>query len=63
MAESSLGLEKRSLLIKLAKGDVPAGVVSAVRLGRMTALTKPNGRVRGPVMGDVFRQLVARSMA
>ncbi|CAJ1353465.1 unnamed protein product, partial [Effrenium voratum] len=35
----------------------------ALRLGRMVALRKPNGRVRGLVMGDTFRRLVARTLA
>ena len=34
-----------------------------IRLGRMTALSKPDGGVRGIVAGDVVRRLVARTMA
>ena len=33
-----------------------------VKLGRMTALSKPDGGVRGIVTGDVVRRLVARTM-
>ncbi|CAK9110814.1 Uncharacterized protein MJECL23 [Durusdinium trenchii] len=33
------------------------------RLSRLVALQKPNGRVRGLVLGDVFRRLVARTLA
>ena len=40
-----------------------AAVVDVVRLGRMTALQKPDGGVRGIVVGDVLRRLVGRTMA
>ena len=48
---------------KLAQASVPAGIASAIGLGRMVALTKPNGRVRGIVVGDVLRRLVSRCLA
>ena len=48
---------------KLAQASVPAGIASAIGLGRMVALTKPNGRVRGMVVGDVLRRLVSRCLA
>ena len=41
----------------------PHSVVDLVRLGRLTALTKPDGGVRGIVAGDVVRRLVARTMS
>ena len=47
----------------LARGHVPEVAVSMVRAGRMTALKKPDGGVRGIVAGDVVRRLVARTMA
>ena len=34
-----------------------------VKMGRLTALSKLDGCVRGIVAGDVFRRLVARTMA
>ena len=37
-------------------------IVPAIRLGR-TALQKPDGGIRGTVVGDVFRRLVARTLA
>ena len=43
--------------------QVPDGVVDVVRLRRLTALTKPDGGVRGIVAGDVVRRLVARTMS
>ena len=48
---------------RFAQGQVPDNIVAAVRLGRMTALVKPAGGVRGIVVGDVFRRLVARTVA
>jgi hypothetical protein len=48
---------------KLANAAVPDSVADAFRLGRLTALQKSNGRVRGIVTGDTFRRLVARTLA
>ena len=48
---------------RLATADVPEVAVQMVRLGLMTALTKPDGGVRGIVAGDVVRRLVSRTMA
>ena len=47
----------------LARGDVSEHVAAALALGRLTALLKPNGKVRGIVIGDCFRRLTARSLA
>ena len=38
-------------------------IVDVIRLGRITALQKPSGGVRGIVVGDVLRRLVARTIA
>ena len=46
-----------------AKGEVPQEIVNAFRMGRMTALRKPGGSVRGIVVGDYFRRLVSRTLA
>ena len=46
----------------LARGDVPENVASVLRKGRLTALQKPGGGVRG-MAGDVIRRLVARTVA
>ena len=40
----------------LARGEVPDGVASIIRRGRMTALQKPAGGVRGIVAGDIVRR-------
>ena len=47
----------------LARGDVPDEIMDAIRLGKLTALRKPNGGVRGIVVGDIVRTLVGRTMA
>ena len=48
---------------QLAQGHPPQRVNDTIRLGRMTALQKPNGGVRGIVAGDIVRRLVVRTMA
>ena len=47
----------------LAAGQVPGEILEAIRLGRLTALSKPDGGVRGIVVGDILRRLVARTIA
>ena len=47
----------------LAKGNIPEVIMEAIRLGQMTALRKPDGGVRGIVVGDIVRRLVARTIA
>ena len=46
----------------LVVGKVPREVMKAIRLGRVTALSKPDGGVRGIVVGDFLRRLVARTL-
>ncbi len=48
---------------ELLDADAPDAAVEAMRLGRLTALRKPNGGVRGIVAGDVVRRLVSRTAA
>ena len=47
----------------LSVGNVPEPFLEGIRLGRMTALKKPDGGVRGIVVGDIIRRLVARTIA
>ena len=47
---------------QVAQGRITPTVIEAIRMGRMTALRKANGGVRGIVVGDVLRRLVARTM-
>ena len=46
-----------------AKGQIPREILEGVRVERMTALQKPDGGVRGIVVGDVVRRLVAKTLA
>ena len=46
----------------LVRGEGPE-VWEAIRMGRMTVLRKAHGGVRGPVVGDLFRRLVSRTIA
>ena len=48
---------------RFAWGDVPDDIIEALSLGKLTALMKDNGRVRGIVAGDIFRRGVARTLA
>jgi hypothetical protein len=47
----------------LARAEVPAPVARALAMGRLTALRKPNGKVRGIVTGATLRRVVARALA
>ena len=47
---------------QLATGKEPQEVVEIGRMGRLTALKKPNGRIRGIVSGEVVRRLVSRTI-
>ena len=46
---------------EFARAQVPDEVVQALRVGRMTALQKSSGGVRGIAVGDFGRRLVARA--
>ena len=46
-----------------AHAKLPEEIVSALRLGQMTALQKANGGIRGIVVGDVIRRLVEKTLA
>ena len=48
---------------QIARAQMPAELVQTIRLGKMTTLQKPDGGVRGIVVGDVFCRLTARTMA
>ena len=47
----------------LAIAHVPPNIITFLRQGRLTALQKDNGGVRGIVAGEVIRRLVGRTMA
>ncbi len=48
---------------RLDRADVPVGIVSSLALGRLTALDKGDGRVRGIVSGDILIVFVGRTFA
>ena len=45
----------------MSQGKIPDAVMEGIRLGRSIALQKPDGGVRGIVVGDIMRRLVART--
>ena len=47
----------------LARAAIPEEILDVIRLGRLTALTKPSGGIRGIVCEDIVRRLVARTIA
>ena len=49
--------------VSFANAELPEPVLAAVRVGRLVALRKPNGRIRALVVGDVFRPLVVRALS
>ena len=51
------------MLEAIARGEVPADVVLALALGRLTALQKPDVRARGIVAGAILRTLLGRTLA
>ena len=59
-AGSSLLCEVATLF---ARCGIVEGTLTAVRVGRMTALQKADGGIRSIVVGDVFRRFVARTIA
>ena len=50
-----------SMCQEFARGMIPVPVLEAIRMGKLTALQKPSGGVRGIVVGDIIRRLVSHS--
>ena len=48
---------------KLCQVLTPPSINATIRMGRLTALQKLRGGVRGIVVGDIVRRLVSRTMA
>ena len=46
-----------------ARAKVPEEIMQGLRLGRMIALKKENGRVRGIVAGAIIRRSVCKTVA
>ena len=53
----------RGMAQDFARAKVPEDVMQALRLGRMTALRKKEGGVRGIVAGSILRRLVCKTVA
>ena len=51
------------MAVDVVRGEIPGPVAEAMRLGQMTALQKPAAGVRGIVVGDILRRLVAKTLA
>ena len=47
----------------LSSGQIPPNAATTIRRGRMTALKKDGGGVRGIVVGEVIRRVTARTIA
>ena len=60
--EETLDLQA-SVAERFARGDVPSPIARGLGMGRLTALQKDTGRVRGIVAGDAFRRLVAKALS
>ena len=64
LLDSPRDVHKLFLLCEqLAQGMALEAAVQAVRLGRLSALRKPGGGVRGIVAGDVITRLTSRTIA
>ena len=48
---------------EFARAEIPQAIVASLRMGRMAALKKRSGGIRGIVVGEILRRLVARTMA
>ena len=51
------------MCLDFARTEIPNDVLTLLKMGRVTALRKPNGKIRGIVIGDIMRRLVARTIA
>ena len=47
----------------LARAEVPRPVARALGRGRLTALRKPTGKIRGIATGVTVRRIVAKTLA
>ena len=52
-----------ALLQKVARVEIPAEAATVLRTGSLVALRKPDGGVRGIVVGETLRRLTAKTLA
>ena len=62
-SETRRAKSSSKLLSLFAQANIPEETLAVLRVVQMTALQKPNGGVRGMVVGDVVRRLIAKTMA
>ena len=60
--EEGLSLSTATIEL-LAQGRVPEAIMESLSTARLTALSKPNGGVRGIATGEVLRRLTSRVLA
>ena len=64
LLEDDAGMELlTSACERIAQGNVPNQVAEAMRMSRLTALQKSNGKVRGVAAGCTFRRLVGKALS
>ena len=51
------------MCLDFARAEILNDVLTLLKMGRVTALRKPNGKISGIVIGDIMRRLVARTIA
>ena len=52
-----------SMCLDFARAEIPSDVLTLLKMGRVTALRKPNGKIRGIFILDIMRRLAARMVA
>eukprot|EP00959_Pyramimonas_sp_CCMP1952_P318315 6660842-Pyramimonas_sp.AAC.1 len=48
---------------RLGRAEVPQEIRDVMKISALTALKKPNNRMRGIASGDTFRLLVSKTLA
>ena len=48
---------------RMARAELPQEIRAFVRISTLTALRKPDNRIRGIAAGDTLRRLVSKSLA
>ena len=51
------------MCLDFARAEIPSDVLTLLKMGTVTALRKPNGKIRGIIIGDIMRRVVARTIA
>ena len=51
------------MCLDFARAEIPRDLLTPLKMERVTALRQPNGKIRGILIGDIMRRLVARTIA